>query len=233
MFNNVGRKIKTMSKVLCILVIVLIIVFTLIIMANGGLISEEGTITTMSNRHYYRDLDFKIPSGLIFVYGIVLCIGVYFSSLLTYGFGQLIENTSLKGKEAISSNLESTNDKQSTAGSTESISTTKRVRGMMAEFFNPNIQQKTTNNEVHNESSAIEKKDVMSSSEVLAQKQSFLDEIETMNSMVEIWNCWRKYNLSTTYPTVNNFIRECKDIEQLHGKSEGFQFQKESISKMF
>ena len=51
-------------------------------------------------------------------------------------------------------------------------------------------------------------------------KHSFLSEIETAESMVEIWNIWRKYNLSAINPSVNDYIRQFKDQEQLHGKTD-------------
>ena len=108
MFNNVGSKIKTISRTLCIILIILIAIFTIIIMANGGLISEEGTLTTLNNWHSYRHRDFYIPSGMVLIYGIALCISVYFTFLLTYGFGQLIENTSSKNEEPGKSEPEQT-----------------------------------------------------------------------------------------------------------------------------
>ena len=64
------------------------------------------------------------------------------------------------------------------------------------------------------------------------QKHEFLTEIESIDSMVEIWNIWRKYKLSTTFPEVNDFIRKKKDQEQLYGQSEDIEDSKNEIIKM-
>ena len=64
------------------------------------------------------------------------------------------------------------------------------------------------------------------------QKHEFLTEIESIDSMVEIWNIWRKYKLSTTFPEVNDFIRKKKDQEQLYGQSEDIEDSKDEIIKM-
>lgn len=70
------------------------------------------------------------------------------------------------------------------------------------------------------------------SDEVLAEKDSFLEEIESKDSMIEIWNIWRKYNLSRCYPTANDYIRNNKDQEQLNGKKGNLQAEKEAIIKL-
>ena len=64
------------------------------------------------------------------------------------------------------------------------------------------------------------------------QKHEFLAEIESIDSMVEIWNIWRKYKLSTTFPEVNELIRKKKDQEQLYGQSEDIEDSKDEIIKM-
>ena len=56
--------------------------------------------------------------------------------------------------------------------------------------------------------------------------------VESIDSMVEIWNIWRKHKLSTTFPEVNDFIRKKKDQEQLYGQSEDIEDSKDEIIKM-
>lgn len=80
---------------------------------------------------------------------------------------------------------------------------------------------------------AQQKKPAPLSQEQLAEKQSFLTEIESSNSMVEIWNTWRKYNLGSRFIAVNDYIRQSKDQEQLHGLADDIQSKKETIKKLF
>lgn len=77
-----------------------------------------------------------------------------------------------------------------------------------------------------------QKKTAPLSPEQIAEKQSFLKEIESNNSMVEIWNTWRKYNLSSRFIAVNDYIRQSKDQEQLHGVTNDIQSQKETIKNL-
>ncbi len=90
MFNNVGSKIKTLAKVLCWVGIILSVVSGIIIMVAGNNIPFNYNYGYNS----YRNSGF---SGSTFVIGlIVIVVGSlcsWLSSLFTYGFGQLIENT--------------------------------------------------------------------------------------------------------------------------------------------
>lgn len=95
MFENVGGKIKSLSVGLCILLIVIIVIATALIAIAGGLVESDGAIVTQKSVSHYR-ANSLISPVLIIIYGLILCFCVYFFSLLTYGIGQLIENTSIK-----------------------------------------------------------------------------------------------------------------------------------------
>lgn len=96
MFNNVGAKIKLFSKILCYVLIAIILIGSIIIaITSEGLVYENGVFTPKKYLHSWRVGSFISPV-MVVVYGMALSIGVYFSSLLTYGFGQLIENSTTK-----------------------------------------------------------------------------------------------------------------------------------------
>ena len=96
MFNNVGAKIKLFSKILCYVLIPIILIGSIIIaITSEGLVYENGVFTPQKYLSSWR-VGSDISPVMVVVYGIALSIGVYFSSLLTYGFGQLIENITTK-----------------------------------------------------------------------------------------------------------------------------------------
>lgn len=101
MFSNVGGKIKLFSKILCFVLCAIIIIGALILAftSGGGLaLSEIGVWAPVKYIKGYYSYAY-ISSFQIILYGVGLCIAVYFSTLLTYGLGQLIENTGKKKDE--------------------------------------------------------------------------------------------------------------------------------------
>ena len=78
MFDNIGGKIKTLAKVICVLGIIasVILAIVMFVAAEEGPYSTEGTYTTL---------------GVIFLIGGPLMSRI--GSFFTYGFGELIEKT--------------------------------------------------------------------------------------------------------------------------------------------
>ena len=60
----------------------------------------------------------------------------------------------------------------------------------------------------------------------------FLTEIGQTDSMVDIWNIWRKYDVGSEYSEVQDYIRQNKDREQLHGKPENMEDIRKAIAEM-
>ena len=70
MFNNIGRKIKTLAKVICWICIVIFFIYGILIMIKGA----------------------PFLGILVFVLGSFIS---WIASFMTYGFGQLIENSDI------------------------------------------------------------------------------------------------------------------------------------------
>mgnify|MGYP007120306613 CR=1 FL=1 len=78
MFNNIGKKIKTLATVITILGISVSVIFGVAVIA--GYMS------------YFRGFSTGVASGLIVM--VVGSLASWISSFLLYGFGELIEKTS-------------------------------------------------------------------------------------------------------------------------------------------
>lgn len=80
MFNNVGKKIKTLSKVVFWLSMVLMVIMVLaLIFSVSGQQGAQGSALMV--------LLPMLPSGAI------MFVGIWLGALLMYGFGELIEKT--------------------------------------------------------------------------------------------------------------------------------------------
>lgn len=74
MFSNIGRKIKVLAWVVCII---------------GMLASFVGAVRFWSMDSYYGDENILVGFVVLIVGGLISWVGSFF----TYGFGQLIEKT--------------------------------------------------------------------------------------------------------------------------------------------
>ncbi len=85
MFNNIGRKIKVLAKILCWVGIVLSVITGVAILASGSYthLTINGEYTTVSN----------VPAGILTI--VIGCLISWIGSFFTYGFGQLIENSDI------------------------------------------------------------------------------------------------------------------------------------------
>ena len=87
MFNNIGRKIKTLAKVLCWIGCIFAIIIGISMMVSGGnssYISMNGTPVSVGS------------SASVIMGIIVIILGVlasWIGSFAMYGFGQLVENS--------------------------------------------------------------------------------------------------------------------------------------------
>ena len=97
MFNNIGKKIKTLAAVICWIGIIFSIIGFLVMLIYGA-VEEEGLFI-----------------GLSFAVLVVGGFGSWIGSFFTYGFGQLIENSDkiAGGKVTVSSSIEETADAES------------------------------------------------------------------------------------------------------------------------
>lgn len=100
MFDNIGRKIQTLAQVVCLLGIIasVIVAITMFVAANESYLMEET----------YNILGFAFLIG-----GPLIS---WISSLMCYGFGELIENSSIIARNTSPSSHNKNND------STETIS---------------------------------------------------------------------------------------------------------------
>ena len=93
MFNNIGKKIKTLAKVLCWIGIIVSVLSGIVIMAASGQISDSYN----SYSYNYNSAGLNISSGAAVVAGIlVIVLGALFSwigSFVLYGFGQMVDNS--------------------------------------------------------------------------------------------------------------------------------------------
>ena len=83
MFNNIGGKIKTLAKVLCIIGVVLSIIWGLITMSTSAIALSRG-----------NDSEFVIVISAFFIGIFVAAIGglsSWIGSFCLYGFGELID----------------------------------------------------------------------------------------------------------------------------------------------
>ena len=50
-------------------------------------------------------------------------------------------------------------------------------------------------------------------------EHQFVAEMKCMNSMVDVWKLWERYELDRKYPDVDKYVRKYKDQERMYGKS--------------
>ena len=79
MFNNIGRKIKVLAKVLCWIGIVLSI------LAGAGFL-----VAYFKMSGYIHDPQFLVAAICCFVFGPLLA---WLNNMLLYGFGELVDKT--------------------------------------------------------------------------------------------------------------------------------------------
>ena len=97
MFNNIGKKIKTLAAVICWIGIIFSIIGFLVMLIYGA-VEAEGLFI-----------------GLSFAVLVVGGFGSWIGSFFAYGFGQLIENSDkiAGGKVTVPSSIEETADAES------------------------------------------------------------------------------------------------------------------------
>ena len=88
MFDNIGKKIKTLAIVSFILGVIASIVFGIIFIVSGNKIVVEGLAT---EKEAGKEL---VSYGITFL--VAGCIGSWLGSLATYGFGELIEQNQMQ-----------------------------------------------------------------------------------------------------------------------------------------
>ncbi|MBE5777932.1 MAG: hypothetical protein E7331_01225 [Clostridiales bacterium] len=93
MWNNIGGKIKTLSKVICWIGIIVSIILALIIWIGGS--ESSRPYDYYGNNRYSYSYRSSAPSsflsGLIVL--VVGCLGSWIGAFFSYGFGELIEST--------------------------------------------------------------------------------------------------------------------------------------------
>ncbi len=91
MFSNIGRKIKGLAKFLCWFGIILSVVFGFLIIFNTVNLSFNDNYGS-----YYRNAASAVNAASVIAGLLVMGIGSvcsWLSSLVLYGFGQLVENS--------------------------------------------------------------------------------------------------------------------------------------------
>ena len=63
-------------------------------------------------------------------------------------------------------------------------------------------------------------------------EHQFVAEIKRLNSMVEIWKLWERYELDKKYPDVDKYVRKYKDQERMYGKSRNIDAEIKQIENM-
>ena len=93
MFSNIGKKIKTLAKVLCWIGIILSVISGIGIIAASGQIGSSYS----SYSYGYNSSVPALSSGSAVLIGIlVILLGSLFSwigSFMLYGFGQMVDNS--------------------------------------------------------------------------------------------------------------------------------------------
>lgn len=105
MFNNIGRKIKVLSKVLCWLGIIASILFGIVMIIGGSALNS----TTAYSSYYDYKSEFELSGMSLVITGIVtMILGSFFSwigSFCLYGFGQLVDNSDIRTRLAVERSL--------------------------------------------------------------------------------------------------------------------------------
>lgn len=83
MYNNIGKKIKTLAKVLAWLGIAVSVIAGIAIIAGGGAMSSYGSSYNMGGSA-------AVAGITTIIFG---ALGSWVSSFMLYGFGELIEKT--------------------------------------------------------------------------------------------------------------------------------------------
>lgn len=207
MFDNIGGKIKGLAKFICWLGIIACVIGGIVMIVQGNELS----------RYSYRYE--QTGSGMIaggVALAIIGSIFSWLSSLALYGFGELIDRAI-----SIDNKLGRNKDAVSTQSTDNQVS--KPTSGQVSKPVSA-AASKSESKPVLT-STALEKPKPLS-------KKEFMAELEHMDSMVDIWNIWRKTNLDSAYYDVHDYIRTNKDQEQLYGKTENIEKIKETIREM-
>lgn len=100
MFNNIGRKIKTLAKILCWLGIIASVLFGIIMVVIGVTVSRPSPL-----QGYVDPIGFYLGGTPGIVGGIVIMVvgslTSWSGSFCMYGFGQLIENSDIRTRVAL------------------------------------------------------------------------------------------------------------------------------------
>ena len=100
MFNNIGRKIKTLAKVLCWLGIIASVISGIVMVLTGVALNSTSVI-----RGYGATVDAELGGAAAVVGGIVMMVVgslvSWIGSFCMYGFGQLVENSDIRTRVAL------------------------------------------------------------------------------------------------------------------------------------
>lgn len=236
MFDNIGGKIKGLAKFVCWAGIIICIIAGLVMIVQGNEL----------NSHSYSS---QAGSAMMTSGAVVMLLGSVFSwlgSLALYGFGELIEKTVSNNEKLtsieclLSLNLEKRSATLSAISPKETVAVrSKPVSQSVSKVVSRPISQPMSKPAAEQVSPSVPKQ---ISKPVLTQvahdkekpfvAKEFLAEIEQTDSVVDIWNTLRKYKLGSDYYDVEDFIRQYKDQEQLHGKLSNIEEIKGIIQEM-
>ena len=100
MFNNIGRKIKTLAKVLCWLGIIASVISGIVMVLTGVAFNRASVV-----RGYSATVDSELGGAAAVVGGIVMMVVgslvSWIGSFCMYGFGQLVENSDIRTRVAL------------------------------------------------------------------------------------------------------------------------------------
>ena len=100
MFNNIGRKIKTLAKVLCWLGIIASVISGIAMVLTGVAFNSASVV-----RGYSATVDAELGGAAAVVGGIVMMVVgslvSWIGSFCMYGFGQLVENSDIRTRVAL------------------------------------------------------------------------------------------------------------------------------------
>ncbi len=99
MFNNIGRKIKTLAKVLCWLGIIASVISGIVMVFTGVAVNSTSVV-----RGYGATAD-ELSGTAAVIGGIVMMVVgslvSWIGSFCMYGFGQLVENSDIRTRVAL------------------------------------------------------------------------------------------------------------------------------------
>ncbi len=92
MFKNIGHKIKVFAKIICWIGIICSVLFGLMVMfGSAGATEFVSQYGQQYGQHVVISGGFAIFVGIVII--VVGVLASWIGSFMTYGFGQLIENT--------------------------------------------------------------------------------------------------------------------------------------------